>query len=162
MIILVLLSACAGNPTSGRPGSGRWERNDHPVHPYQLTENPSRNLVMRTASRQLGQPYRWGGETPGGGFDCSGLVFFAHQQAGLTVPRISKSQLHAAKKVPIHKIQPGDLVFFRLDAKMSHVGIYLGQNRFIHAPSSGKKVSLGSLNNRYWRKHLIAAGNFYR
>ncbi|MGH8550544.1 MAG: C40 family peptidase [Methylococcales bacterium] len=117
---------------------------------------------MQEARAQLGKPYRWGGKSPGNGFDCSGLVFFTHRQAGLNVPRMSNSQLSEAKKVSVQDIQPGDLVFFRIDSDTSHVGIYIGGNEFIHAPSDGRKVSRESLDSLYWYNRLIAVGNFYR
>ena len=160
--MMVLLSACADNPQSGLPVWESRESYSNATHLYEITENPDRNRVLSTAINQLGLPYQWGGASPGEGFDCSGLVYFTHQQAGLRVPRRSIAQLNAANQVPVQRIQPGDLVFFRIGSKTSHVGIYMGRSRFIHAPSTGKKVSLASLNNRYWRNRLIAAGNFYR
>jgi cell wall-associated NlpC family hydrolase len=160
-VLLAFLSACAVHKP-GRQDIGQ----DHPYprggQAFQKTANPYRNLVMQEASAQLGRPYRWGGRSPGDGFDCSGLVFFAHRRAGLNVPRMSQSQFSNAKKVALHDIQPGDLVFFRIDSNASHVGIYIGGNEFIHAPSDGRKVSRESLNSLYWHRRLIAAGNFYR
>jgi cell wall-associated NlpC family hydrolase len=108
----------------------------------------------------LGTPYRYGGAGPNG-FDCSGLVSYAYRSAGIRVPRSSGEQFRQAEKVPLSKLQPGDLLFFRLNPpKISHVAIYDRNGRFIHAPSSGKRVSYASLDNPYWRKHLVGAGRF--
>ncbi|MCI0655155.1 MAG: C40 family peptidase [Methylococcaceae bacterium] len=160
VILLVFLSACAVDKPVRQGGH---------VHPFpggtaafQQTANPYRNLVLQEARAQLGKPYRRGGGSPGKGFDCSGLVFFTHRQAGLNVPRMSHAQLSEAQKVDLHAMQPGDLVFFRLDSNASHVGIYIGGNEFIHAPAPGKTVTRESLGSLYWRHRLIAAGNFYR
>ncbi|MGH8557450.1 MAG: C40 family peptidase [Methylococcales bacterium] len=166
IIILLFLSACAVNTPitqdSNRGLPHSVEINLKATRPFQKTGNPFRNFVMREARAQLGKPYRFGGETPGDGFDCSGLVFFTHQRAGLKVPRMSLQQLSESKKVALQNIQPGDLVFFKLDSNVSHVGIYIGGEEFIHAPSHGKKVTKESFRNRYWVEHFVAAGHFYR
>lgn len=117
--------------------------------------------VAAAARDLLGTLYRRGGTTPRG-FDCSGLVYYAHQKAGLRVPRRSRDQLEYSRPVSLQKLRPGDVLFFRLSrGKVSHVGIYTGRHRFIHAPSRGKQVSLARLDNPYWEEHLIAAGRLY-
>jgi len=108
----------------------------------------------------LGSPYRYGGTDPKG-FDCSGLVRYAFSQSGVELPRTSREIFRASRRIDPEKIEPGDLVFFTLSAnKISHVGIYAGQSRFIHSPSSGKGVSYASMANPYWQRRLIAAGRF--
>jgi cell wall-associated NlpC family hydrolase len=103
----------------------------------------------------VGKPYRYGGESPSAGFDCSGLVQYSFRQAGLRVPRSTEAQLRASRRVPRSQLRPGDLVFFDQDGKKKgHVGIYLGNGRFVHAPSSGKRVRTDSLDSRYWKRHL--------
>ncbi len=117
--------------------------------------------IVAEARELLGTPYRYGGATPRG-FDCSGLVYYTHRKVGLAVPRSTREQLARARPVSPSRLQLGDLVFFRLSwRKVSHVGIYAGNNRFIHAPTSGKRVSIASLENDYWEKRLVAAGRFY-
>ncbi len=117
--------------------------------------------IVAEARALMGTPYRYGGATPRG-FDCSGLVYYTHRKVGLSVPRSTREQLEQARPVPPARLRPGDLVFFRLTwRKVSHVGIYAGQRRFIHAPSSGKQVSMASLDNDYWDKRLVAAGRFH-
>lgn len=111
------------------------------------------------ASGLIGAPYRWGGATPAG-FDCSGLVYYTYRKAGLEVPRTSQQQFHAAQPVPIGSVEPGDLVFFGQRGRISHVGIYIGDERFIHAPESGRTVTVASLSDGYYRARFAGAGRF--
>lgn len=106
------------------------------------------------AAKMVGKPYRFGGSSPGTGFDCSGLVHFSYRQAGVAVPRTTHDQLRASAPVR-GSMQRGDLLFFDQEGKKkSHVGIYLGNGRFVHAPSSGKRVRTDTLDSKYWKKHL--------
>jgi cell wall-associated NlpC family hydrolase len=107
----------------------------------------------------VGAPYRYGGTSPQG-FDCSGLVYYAHRRAGISVPRTTGLQLHGARRVALANVRPGDVLFELEGNKVSHVGIYAGAGRFIHAPSTGKKVSYASLRSPFWRSRLISAGRF--
>jgi cell wall-associated NlpC family hydrolase len=111
------------------------------------------------ASGLIGSPYRWGGATPAG-FDCSGLVYYTYRKAGLEVPRTSQQQFHAAQPVPIGSAEPGDLVFFGQRGRISHVGIYIGDEQFIHAPESGRTVTVASLSDGYYRARFAGAGRF--
>lgn len=118
-------------------------------------------VVVQAARQQIGAPYHYGGDTPGG-FDCSGLVHYAYQRAGIKVPRTTAGLLRRAHRVRLSQLRPGDVLFFRVDPpKISHVGLYVGNGRFVHAPSSGERVSYASLNNQYWQHHIVAAGRFY-
>jgi cell wall-associated NlpC family hydrolase len=105
----------------------------------------------------IGKPYRYGGSSPRG-FDCSGLVQYAYSSAGLKVPRTSRDQYGAATPISLTDAEPGDLLFFRYDQKISHVAIYLGDERFVHAPSSGKQVSVASLKNPHYQQHFVRVG----
>ncbi|VAW98724.1 hypothetical protein MNBD_GAMMA21-394 [hydrothermal vent metagenome] len=128
-----------------------------PVNRYGATPEQ----VVKIAESMLGVKYHYGGKTPGTGFDCSGLVYFSYLQVGITLPRTSSAQYAASKPVSKKSIRRGDLLFFRIyRGKISHVGIYLGNNRFVHAPSSGKKVSIGELDSPYWRKRFVRGGRF--
>ena len=116
--------------------------------------------VLDIAISELGAPYRYGGSTPRG-FDCSGLVYYAYYKAGIRVPRSTTAQYRHARPIALMNLQPGDLVFFRTAHRsVSHVGIYAGEGRFIHAPSRGRVVSYDSLNDPYWKKRLVAAGRY--
>jgi cell wall-associated NlpC family hydrolase len=107
--------------------------------------------------QMVGAPYQYGGFTPKG-FDCSGLVYYSYRKAGLTVPRTSGEQFKAANPVDLDDVRPGDLLFFAKRRSVDHVAIYLGKNQFVHAPSTGKKVSVARMSDPYYRDHFVAAG----
>ena len=109
------------------------------------------------ALNQLGTPYRYGGSNPTG-FDCSGLVQYSYARAGLPLPRTTRALWNHAEPVDSRRIRPGDLLFFEISGKMSHVGLYLGNGRFVHAPSSGKVVSVESLHSDYYSRAFMRAG----
>jgi cell wall-associated NlpC family hydrolase len=118
--------------------------------------DPLRNQIVFTALQMVGVPYRYGGTTPQG-FDCSGLVQYAYRNAGLSVPRTSREQLAATSPVPLAEAEPGDLLFFRSD-DWSHVGIYVGEGRFVHAPSTGRDVTVGNFADAWYRRNFVRAG----
>jgi cell wall-associated NlpC family hydrolase len=122
---------------------------------------PERRAVLRNAVAQLGQPYRYGGSAPGQGFDCSGLVYYTHSRAALPVPRASTDLYRESKRKDADELTPGDLVFFRTRSTPSHVGIYLGNGQFLHAPYTGEAVRTESLLEGYWYERFIGAGHFY-
>ncbi len=115
--------------------------------------------AVEHARAQIGVKYRYGGASPRSGFDCSGLVYYSYKQAGKRLPRSTNGLYEASTKVTKNSLRPGDLVFFHINRnKISHVGIYLGQNKFVHAPSKGKQVEIASLRSRYWTKHFTRGG----
>jgi len=104
------------------------------------------------AREQVGQPYRWGGGDPRGGFDCSGLVRWTYGCVGLELPRRADEQKLVGKAIGSDQLRPGDLVFFEpYGSGASHVGVYLGAGRFVHAPRSGEPVREDSLDDPWWR-----------
>ena len=107
----------------------------------------------------IGVGYKFGGVTPESGLDCSGLVQYVFQQVtGVTLPRTSQAMSVLGAKVRLDDLTPGDLVFFNTrHFKFSHVGIYLGDDRFIHAPSRGNEVEIAQLSESYWRKRFDGA-----
>jgi cell wall-associated NlpC family hydrolase len=115
-------------------------------------------MIAAKARAMLGVPYRYGGADPASGFDCSGLVYYTYAIAGIDAPRTSQGQFRAARKISINDAEAGDLIFFQDQQKLSHVGIYLGEDLFVHAPSSGKTVSIASLNAPYYQRQLVAVG----
>lgn len=142
---LLLLAACA--PFQRREPSG-------PV------ADPGRAVLLAAESR-IGAPYRYGGSGPDE-FDCSGLVTYAHRQVGIAVPRTAAEQYAGATPVERRELRPGDLVFFRLSGReVGHVGIYVGDDRFVHAPQSGGHVRVASLRDDWYRERFVGAGRFY-
>lgn len=115
--------------------------------------------VVWNAQKQQGKMYRWGGTSPVTGFDCSGLTQYAFKNgARVAIPRTAAEQYTAAVKVPKAQSQKGDLVFFNTSGKrVSHVGIYLGNNKFVHAPRTGRAIATDELKG-YWAKRLIGFG----
>lgn len=148
--LLAGTASLSGCGTKGFRDKGDWS-----------TIGPDRKAVLSTAVAQLGQPYRYGGSAPGQGFDCSGLVKYAHAQAARPVPRTSSEQYRRAQAKDADELTPGDLVFFRTPSTPSHVGIYLGKGQFLHAPYTGEAVRTENLLQGYWRDRFIGAGHFY-
>ena len=107
----------------------------------------------------IGINYKWGGTTPETGLDCSGLVRYVFQQVtGVTLPRTAKEMSRIGDQVALDELKPGDLVFFNTRRfAFSHVGIYLGDNRFIHAPARGREVEVATLDKSFWHKRFNGA-----
>ena len=117
------------------------------------------NAVLMRALGLVGTPYRYGGNTPEGGFDCSGLVTYVYRDMlDLRLPRTSR-QLASARgeRVDENQLAAADLVFFGSGEDVSHVGIYVGEGRFVHAPSTGGTVRLDRLDGAYWSDHYRGA-----
>ena len=146
----LLLGACAGSPyVASDPGRESI--------PAQASSASLGQPVAQLAMELIGTPYVYGGEDLTG-FDCSGLVFYTYQRNGFDAPRTSLAQFRAARKISLADADAGDLVFFQDQEKLSHVGIYLGDGRFIHAPASGRTVSVAHLGSPYYQQHLVAVG----
>ncbi len=118
---------------------------------------------MRTAERFIGVRYKKGGISPRG-FDCSGYVMYVYRQNGVHLPRTVHGQYKAGRDIRAGLLRPGDLVFFKTSKRnrFSHVGIFVGDNRFIHAPRAGKRVSYAEINGPYWKKRFTGAVTFMR
>jgi len=121
-----------------------------------------RSEIVRTAKSFIGVPYRWGGVSPDRGFDCSGLSMVVYRLNGLNLPRSSKEQWTAGSPVNRSQLSKADLVFFGTSrgGRISHVGIYVGHGKFIHASGAGKKVRLESLFSRYFRRRYVGARTY--
>ncbi|MFH1216658.1 MAG: NlpC/P60 family protein [Pseudomonadota bacterium] len=121
-----------------------------------------REKLISTASNFVGIPYKWGGESMEEGFDCSGLVMAVYQLNGLNLPRTSRKQYRTGKAVRAHELKKGDLVFFATNGgrRVSHVGIYTGNNTFIHAPKKGKPIQTASLDNDYFKKRYLGGRTY--
>jgi murein DD-endopeptidase len=145
---VLLAAGCAGTPAKGPRGNGEAGPPAGDV----------RGSLAQLALSMVGVQYRYGGADPDEGFDCSGLVYYAYASNGHAVPRTSRAQFDAALKVPFEQATEGDLLFFRDQESLSHVGIYLGAGRFVHAPSSGDSVRVASIDSPYYQRHLVAVG----
>jgi cell wall-associated NlpC family hydrolase len=119
---------------------------------------PRRELLLRALSL-VGVPYRYGGQSPDTGFDCSGLVQYLYNEVwGLALPRRAQDMSRVGSAVGHHELTAGDLVFFdTLREPYSHVGIYLGNHKFVHAPSSGGRVEVVVMTDRYWVRRYNGA-----
>lgn len=115
--------------------------------------------VLQRALALLGTPYRWGGTSPDNGFDCSGLVGYVFRNAlGIELPRVSREMAQTGDLISDRaKLNEGDLVFFGNRGRVDHVGIYLGEGRFVHAPRTGKDVMVSSLETGYWSGKYLQA-----
>ncbi len=134
-----------------------------PVPPPTGVNGPSLGdeIVLR-AMAQIGTVYRYGGADLEG-FDCSGLVYFIHQALGLQAPRTAQQQFESSRRIARGELAPGDLVFFRFQGpRITHVGIYAGAGRFVHAPQSGRTVELKSLDDTYYARHFAGGGRLSR
>jgi cell wall-associated NlpC family hydrolase len=136
----------AGNRRAEAPAARSWPQ-VRPVRPGDA------NAVLMRAIGLVGTPYRYGGNTPESGFDCSGLVTYVYRDMlDLRLPRSSRelAQVQGPKIAP-ERLAAADLVFFGSRGNVSHVGIYVGEGRFVHAPSTGGTVRLDRLDGPYWR-----------
>jgi cell wall-associated NlpC family hydrolase len=121
------------------------------------TAPPAETDVVRTALQFLGVPYRNGGSDPSG-FDCSGFIQYVFAQHGAVLPREVRDQYDAGRKIDLDEVQPGDLVFFETVSRgASHVGLVIGEGRFVHAPSSRGVVRVEPYTGTYWSRRLVGA-----
>ena len=166
LILSLLLGAALGG-CGGRDEIVRTARPSPPPRswPVVAPQDPAAaNAVLMRAISLVGTPYRYGGNTPDGGFDCSGLVNYVYSDMlDLRLPR-SSSDLAAVQgpRIAPQSLAPADLVFFGSAGSVSHVGIYIGEGRFVHAPSSGGTVRLDRLDGPYWRDHYSGAKRVLR
>lgn len=161
LLIVVFLAACSSTPqkTSRSDGSGlsanAW-RTKPPGFPNFVDHSVGREEISIQAMGLVGIPYRWGGNTPDSGFDCSGLVKYVFaRSAQVDLPRTTADISQRGEVIEPDEIAAGDLVFFNTTGRPhSHVGIYVGKLRFVNAPSTGGTVRLDYLTNPYWAKHF--------
>lgn len=128
----------------------------------QSRQGDLRRELVATARRFLGVPYCWGGESAESGFDCSGLTMVTYRLNGLNLPRNSRWQFGAGRSVPKEELREGDLVFFATNGgrRVSHVGMYLGGDRFIHAPRKGKTVRIEQLSSRFFAERYVGGRSY--
>ena len=166
-----------------RPKEPGWEKSQpeeirrpreplQPVVPKPLPDKPKPKpakkekdmgaIAARTAERFVGIPYRWGGENVVDGMDCSGFVRAVYNLCGLSIPRTSSDQYRAGDAVARQDLQDGDLVFFGASAdKINHVGIYVGNGKFVHAPRRGEEIRVTSVEDDYFEKRFVGARRYF-
>lgn len=153
LVVVALLSACSSRTPAPIPPPV--------VQTPHNSFNGNADDVLFRALGLVGTPYRYGGNTPDGGFDCSGLIGYVYRDAaGISLPRSTRELISMrAPTVGRDRLQSGDLVFFATNggSQVSHAGIYVGEGRFVHAPSSGGTVRLDSLSNSYWQRTYLNA-----
>ena len=159
--VALALVACATAPHSTAPGKSATA--DAPAHSLPPNPNPGPGpIIARLTPEQatdvtlyavslVGTPYTYGGNTPESGFDCSGLIAYVYKsRAGLRAPRTVQALNDWGTALPLAQLQSGDLVLFSTRGVPTHAGIYVGEGRFVHAPSSGGDVRLDALTSGYW------------
>jgi murein DD-endopeptidase len=147
--MLGLVSACSSQPVDST-------RQRLPDSRVVRTESTGARAAA-VALEQVGVPYRYGGATRSG-FDCSGLVQFSYQHAGKSLPRTTGQLWSSTAAVRRDDLQVGDLLFFSIEGKMSHVGMYVGRQKFVHAPSSGRAVTVAKLTSPFYASAFIRGG----
>ena len=156
IFLAALLSACASRTPPPAPVV-RAPVVFAPSQPF----SPAAEDVLFRALGLVGTPYRWGGNTPDSGFDCSGLIGYVYRDAaGISLPRSTREMIGMrAPDVGKNALQTGDLIFFATNggSQVSHAGIYVGEGRFVHAPATGGTVKLDSLSKAYWQKAYLGA-----
>jgi len=148
------LAACATAPHA--PISRQAAAVIRPDEAVAAAPEDPRRLIVSRALAMLGQPYRWGGDAPGG-FDCSGLVLYATAGSGVHVPRTTHEQLQSGVSIPRRQVRAGDLVFMRLEHKELHVGIAIDNERFVHSPAAGRTVRIDSLDAQPYSRGFLTA-----
>ena len=145
--MLLLLSACSTT------------RHDTAMQTAPHHDQAQMNSLAIYAMSLADTPYQYGGTSRENGFDCSGFVQFVFRNsAGLLLPRTSAEMSRVGTALEASQLRPGDLVFFNTTRKQfSHVGIFIGENRFVHSPKTGKAISIASLDDRYWRTRYDGA-----
>ncbi|MFO7752455.1 MAG: NlpC/P60 family protein [Desulfobacteraceae bacterium] len=133
-----------------------YETKDRPAR------GPVRKRIVAEAEKYLGIPYQWGGESPNAGFDCSGLTLSVYRKVGIDLPRTAQNQFGRGRFVKKQNLTQGDLVFFKSGGRISHVGVYIGGGRFIHAPGRGKTVCRETLDRRYFKRRYAGGRTYIR
>ncbi len=162
--VAILFSGCASAPEKPSTTPHENSTSETTSKTYERSsplKYSTGHQIVSLAESLIGSPYKYGGASPRG-LDCSGLVYYTHQQLDITVPRTTKQQARHRPAKNLASAKPGDILFFRIYGNsVSHVGIYTGNDQFIHAPKSGKYVSYASINEPYWRQRLIKVASLH-
>jgi cell wall-associated NlpC family hydrolase len=138
----------------------------YPYRSHHLNASPARHVrqsIVNLAYQTLGTRYQYGGSSPKEGFDCSGLMTYLHKNgAGVKIPRTAAQQRQRSRTLRYSEIQAGDLLFFKTSSKSNHVGLYIGNRQFIHAPNRRSKVKITPMDNAYWHSKFVKFGTFLK
>jgi cell wall-associated NlpC family hydrolase len=159
LVLTLALSACGGGDTVRKPPPQSPRTATQSTPAIAPSDPAAANAVLMRAISLVGTPYRYGGNTPESGFDCSGLVTYVFRDMlDLRLPRTSR-ELAAIQgpRIDPNRLTAADLVFFGRRGEVEHVGIYVGEGRFVHAPRTGGTVRLDRLDGPYWREHYTGA-----
>ena len=154
LALAALLAGCASAPPP--PPAPLTGVPELPSIPSRLSPAQAADVTLQAISL-VGTPYRFGGNTPHSGFDCSGLIAYVYKaSAGVIAPRTVAALSSWGQAVPAAALRSGDLVLFALRGETDHAGIYVGEGRFVHAPSSGGEVRLDTLATSYWSRQQVS------
>jgi len=164
MLVSVLVGACSIAPVEYTNMLGDDEKYSPFANYFTLDDPAHRKEIVVQALNLVGTEYRWGGKHPDEGLDCSGLVTFAVERATKrSLPHHAATIALMTRPIKRDELAPGDLVFFNtMNRRHSHVGVYIGDSRFVHAPAPGQKVRTESLKTRYYAEHLDGLHTFAR
>ena len=164
---LIPLLPSSGSSTGKHRPTAKTHASARKVQPVRISNidhtQGSQELMLHSMGL-IGTPYKWGGSTTSTGFDCSGMIQFVYKNAlGVSLPRTARDMAAASRKIPDSRLKAGDLVFFNTGGanKYSHVGLYIGNGEFIHAPSSGKTIKTEKLSSPVYAKNYLGAHTFF-
>lgn len=162
-----VLASCASSPGKHRKPAAGIRTPARQIQAVRISHidraQGSQELMLRSLGL-IGTPYKWGGSSTSTGFDCSGMIQFVYKNAlNVNLPRTARDMAAAGRKIPDSRLKAGDLVFFNTGGahRYSHVGLYIGNGQFIHAPSSGKTVRTEKLSTPFYAKNYLGAYTFF-
>lgn len=150
------ISNATGSGSGGGSGAAGGSSGSDSGQSSNVATSGGDSNIVNTAKKYLGVPYVWGGETPSG-FDCSGFVQYVYKQHGISISRTTYDQVKQGVHVDKNNLQPGDLIFFN---NANHVGMYVGDGQFIHAPSTGDVIKISSLSSNYYTQNYYEARRY--
>ncbi len=151
------------NKAQGKAGTELAANNKIKLSPaHKKRYQHAKQTAMSKLMKQVGKPYRWGGSSPNTGFDCSGLIYYAYKDViRIKMPRTANEMYHLRDAAPVKRteLESGDLVFFNIANRgvADHVGVYLGNGKFIQSPRTGEEIRISMMNNDYWQDHYVGA-----
>lgn len=166
LVILTLLAGCAStskSPSRTKKGSYQSSRTVAPVRIMHLSQTAGAQELMLHSMSLVGTPYRYGGSSRDTGFDCSGMVQYLYKNAlGVSLPRTARDMAAAGIKIDKNRLRVGDLVFFNTSGNAySHVGLYIGNDQFIHSPNSRSVIRTNTLNDSYYSRRFDGARTYF-